>query len=428
MSITRTVCILTLALGGSAGPAVRVTVADAPSAQSPVGPRPAPPLPPPRGDVVRVATVEELRAAVDRLKSGQTILIAPGVYRLTRSLPIRGADDVVIRGEGGDRDAVVLDFAAHTGDEGVRFHQCNRVMLADLTVQNVTANGIKINGSDGASHVTIRNVHGRNVWQRHVKGTRVLTGPDGTITHTPGHRIEFCLFENDRPKRVGDDPYEDRNRDEFQHNYIGGIDMMATDGLVVADNVFRGIQGKSREGRAAVFLWSNSKNGVVERNLVVDCDMGIALGNPSGHQNPTPHATGFVVRNNFLVRCPEGELFASYTKDCAFLHNTVHHPDSPRQRLFRVFPANDGLEVAGNIFSGPTIPADHLPGLAPLRGNLNRDMTKSFRDVAAGDLHLVATATDAIDRGTADPRVQDDIDAASRKDPPDLGADEFGRD
>ena len=42
-------------------------------------PRTAPPLPAPAGDVVRVATVAELLAAADALKSGQTILVAPGI-------------------------------------------------------------------------------------------------------------------------------------------------------------------------------------------------------------------------------------------------------------------------------------------------------------------------------------------------------------
>jgi len=40
----------------------------------------APPLPPPKGEVIRVASVEELFAAVERVKPGGTILLADGHY------------------------------------------------------------------------------------------------------------------------------------------------------------------------------------------------------------------------------------------------------------------------------------------------------------------------------------------------------------
>jgi lysophospholipase L1-like esterase len=386
--------------------------------------RSAPALPAPQGAVVRVGNAAELVAAAAALKSGQTILLAPGVYKMPHSLVIQNADDVAVRGAGGDRSKVVIDFADSRHTEGVVFTRCKRALLADLTVQNIKQNGIKINGDVGAEQVWLRNVHSRNVWQRHVKGPQVRPGPDGKPAWAPGHRVEFCLFENDRPKQVGDDPYEDENQ-TYGHNYIGGIDVMGTDGLVVADNVFRNIHGKTGEGRGAVFIWVGSKNAVVERNLVIDCDQGVCLGNSARGQEGLVHATDCTVRNNFVVRCPENNLFAAFTKGCQFLHNTVHDPQGRFRRLLRAADANEGLVVAGNVFSGPEIPAENRAGQITFRDNLNRDVAAYFRDPAAGDLRLVAAATDAIDRGPEPPLVKDDFEGQPRKGRPDLGADEF---
>lgn len=387
--------------------------------------REAPALPAPQGAVVRVANAAELVAAAGALQSGQTILLAPGVYKMPHSLVIQNADDVAVRGAGGDRSKVVIDFADSRHTEGVVFTRCKRALLADLTVQNVKQNGIKINGDLGAERVWLRNVHSRNVWQRHVKGPKVPPGPDGQPAWTPGHRIEFCLFENDRPKQVGDDPYEDENPNQYGHNYIGGMDVMGVDGLVVADNVFRNIHGKTGEGRGAVFIWVGSKNAVVERNLFLDCDQGVCLGNSARGDEGTAHATDCIVRNNFVVRCPESNLFASSTKGCQFLHNTVHDPQGRFRRLLRATGPNEGLVVAGNVFSGPEISPENREGRITFRDNLNRDVAAYFRDPAQGDLRLVAAATDAIDRGPEPPLVKDDFEGQPRKGRPDLGADEF---
>jgi hypothetical protein len=49
----------------------------------------APPLPPPQGEVIRVATVDELLAAVDRVGPGGTILLADGQYKLPRVIVLQ---------------------------------------------------------------------------------------------------------------------------------------------------------------------------------------------------------------------------------------------------------------------------------------------------------------------------------------------------
>src|SRR5688572_9008127 len=56
--------------------------------------------------------------------------------------------------------------------------------------------------------------------------------------------------------------------------------MMALENWTFSDNVFRNIKGRNGGGRVAIFIWVRSRQIVVERNLIVNCDCGIAFGNP----------------------------------------------------------------------------------------------------------------------------------------------------
>jgi len=70
--------------------------------------RPAPPLPPPAGTIVRVASETQLRAAVSTLRSNTTIEIAPGTYLLRDALYVNGTfTNVGIRGATNNSEDVV---------------------------------------------------------------------------------------------------------------------------------------------------------------------------------------------------------------------------------------------------------------------------------------------------------------------------------
>src|SRR5262249_26004592 len=127
----------------------------------------APRLPAPSGEVVRVATVAELYAAAERIRPGGTILIAEGLYELPQPLEIK-TDRVAVRGAAGKRERVILDG----GNRGelLKITACSGVTVADLTVQNVMWNGIKLNSETNVQKVTIYNCLLHNIWQRAVKG------------------------------------------------------------------------------------------------------------------------------------------------------------------------------------------------------------------------------------------------------------------
>lgn len=344
----------------------------------------APALPAPRGQEIRVSTVQQLFQAADEVQPGGTILVADGHYMMPRYFEL-STDNVTLRSESGQRNAVVLDGAQSRHGELVGISKCRGVTIADLTIQNIKWNGFKINSNLHATHVTIRNCVIHNIWQRGVKGPAVDKRDRGTFWPT-GCRIEYCLFYNDRPKQFSDDPAD--TPEKFQGNYVGGIDAMYARQWVIADNVFVGIHGRTGEGRGAVFLWNESRDCVVERNIIIDCDCGICLGNHYRHADARWHDRGCIVRNNLVTRCSETGILAAHTRDCQILHNTVHDPESRLRRLIWVQDDNDGLLAANNLLSGPELRDTGSSEIVKRDNVAIKDLSAYFVDAASGNLRL----------------------------------------
>jgi hypothetical protein len=378
----------------------------------------APPLPPPKGEIIRVGSVDELFEAVQRAKPGTTILIADGRYHLPRRLELR-KDAITLRGESGDPEKVVLDGGMYQLGELLAVTGCSDVTIAYLTVQNVRWNGIKLDTDTGVHRVTIYNCIIRNVWQRGVKGVRVPPG----IQRPTNCRIRFCVFVNDRPKTFDDDPTD--NPQTFNGNYVGGIDAMFAQGWVISDNVFVGIRGRTREGRGAIFLWHDSRDCIVERNVIIDCDVGIALGNSWKPSEVDVHCSRMVVRNNFIVRSPESGIVADYTRDCLIAHNTIHDPTNKLGRLIRLVHENEGLRVINNLLSGLPIRNESASEMLLLNNLVVPDYSVAFVDALRGNLRLTEKAVEAIDKAIPLAEVGDDIDGKPRGSKPDIGAHEF---
>jgi len=193
---------------------------------------------------------------------------------------------------------------------------------------------------------------------------------------------------------------------------------------IISDNVFIGIQGRTYEGRGAIFIWHDSQDCIIERNIIIDCDVGLHLGNPHRPSEIEYHCVRFIARNNFITRAPEAGIVTVYTKDCKLLNNSIHDPQSNLQRLVRTVFTNDGLLIANNLLSGPGIRNESESKITFLN-NLIKDVTDYFVEPARGDLHLNNSATDVVDEGLVRPEVIDDIDRQQRQATPDIGADEL---
>jgi hypothetical protein len=379
------------------------------------------PLPqPPEGRVIRVSTVAQLLRAAESVAPGGTILVADGHYMMPRYFELR-TDRVTLRGVSGDRKRVILDGTESRHNELVGITACSGVIIADLTIQNAKWNGIKINSETNVQNVTIHNCVIRNIWQRGIKGT-VVPARDRDAIRPRDCRVQYCLFYNLRPKQFSDDPTD--TPQTFGGDYIGGIDVMCAQEWVIRDNMFVGIHGRTHQGRGAIFLWVDTRDCIVERNLIIDCDAGICLGNSFRGANTNVHCTRCIVRNNFVTRTPEAGIFAAYTRDCRIIHNTIHDPTSRLRRLIRLVHDNNGLVVANNLLSGPDV-RNESPSRIRFLGNVSKDLTSSLTDPARGNLHLKASVAEVTGRAVPLHDVKDDIDGRPRGPMPDIGADQF---
>lgn len=381
----------------------------------------APSLPPPAGQVIRVSTVDALFEAAETVQPGGTILIEDGQYYMPRYFEIH-TNNVTLRSASGQREKVILDGEKSMHGELVGITSCSGVMIADLTIQNIKWNGFKINSDKNVQNLTIYNCVIHNIWQRGVKSVKIPEANREEI-RPKNCRVQYCLFYNDRPKQYSDDPSD--TEQTFRGNYIGGIDTMFAKGWTISDNVFTGIHGRTGEARGCVFMWHHAENCVIERNVILDCDTGVALGNSSGigPGESSVHGTNMIVRNNFLSLVPENGIIADYTQDCKILNNTIYDPKSAMQRLIRVVHTNPGLLVANNLLCGPDIRVESDSAIRFLN-NRSGDYAAYFVDPTKGNLHLADSAMNALDKGISLPEVTEDIDRQPRQDPSDIGADE----
>jgi hypothetical protein len=160
----------------------------------------------------------------------------------------------------------------------------------------------------------------------------------------------------------------------------------------------------------------------VERNVFIDCDQGICLGN-AHLGNVKIHCTDCVVANNFLCRTPEGGIVSVYTKNCRIVHNTVYDPESRQGRLVRIVFDAEGLVMANNLLVGPAIRLETKDRINQ-QGNVVVRSADWLINVKSGNLHLAQEVAEVVN--AADPKygVTQDFDDHPRDNQPDVGADE----
>lgn len=169
-----------------AGGAPLIRTADPESAETVNQPFPpwfpkAPPLPPPQGEVIRVATVDELLAALDRVGPGGTIHLADGHYKLPRVIVFERKKDIVLRSASGDPAKVSLsgkgwdsqaknddiirnNFIAGGPDCGIELWHAERIKLYHNTIWRPERNWsrrIRIGTGTARTDIVNNLVHGK---------------------------------------------------------------------------------------------------------------------------------------------------------------------------------------------------------------------------------------------------------------------------
>jgi hypothetical protein len=378
----------------------------------------APPLPAPQGPVLHVGTVEELLKASEALGPGGTILLANGQYRLPRVLVLDEKRNVTIRSASGDPAKVTLSGqgwdSGSERDDILHIAHCGGVTIADLTFYDCRSYGIKVVAEHGPSDIAIYNCRFKDIGIRALKGS---AGKDPDVRAIKGS-VRYCVFENTRV------PPSDWL---FGGDYISAIDLMALEDWTISDNFFRNIKGRNGGGRAAIFVWVRSRRITVERNLIVDCDRGIAFGNPGQSTANTGeemlhYVSQGMIRNNMITGGPDCGIELWHSQDIAVLHNSIWRPAQNWKRGIRIGAGTTRAEIRNNLIHGEVSVEG---GQAEMAGNLTGNLDGYFTDVLSGDLALTARAVGAIDQGEPLPQVPKDIRGQGRRGKPDLGAWEF---
>ena len=369
-------------------------------------------LPEPTGKVVRVSTPWDIIHAIEDAEEHTTILIAKGRYLMPRDC-ILNTHYVTIRGETGNREDVILDGNTEFGQKHIplstrlmsggdrapsimKLIRCRHVTIADLTVANSPKYGIMFIGDGRVHNLTVYNVKFHNIWARGLKGT----GPS-RIDHMPyteeelGYdpaadehiqwnrprhgKVQHCLFINDHPKRDLVDPDEG--------NYVCGLDLMALQDWLIADNVFVGMRGASGRARGAVFIWVLSEDVVVENNLFIHCDKGISLGNPSGKQ-VAHHIKNATVRNNTIVGGCNKAIEIQHGDHVQVHNNRIYSSDREEYHAIQVLDIASEARVFDNIIQADVLGPFNVCEQVTVAGNTVGDLSKQFVDVEIGDLNL----------------------------------------
>ena len=207
--------------------------------------RPAPPLPPPAGQVVNVSTAAQLQSAVSALSSNTTILIAPGTYVLTTTLYINGTfANVALRGASGNADDVVLAGPGMTNSNygNVPFGvwtggNVQGVTIANLTIRDLYYHPIIFNAGTQAPHVY--NVRLVNAGQQFIK-----SNPDGNGGGVNDGVVEYTVIE-----------YDTTSRDD----YTNGVDVHTGRNWTIRHSLFRNIRAPQGQlAGPAILMWNGS--------------------------------------------------------------------------------------------------------------------------------------------------------------------------
>ncbi len=376
------------------------------------------------GRVIHVATAAQLKAAIhDEVNHNggpATILLSNGVYNLAGGYNYLWiaprARDLIIRSVSGNRDAVAV--RGTSGGYGADVEHCFMVAASNVTIADMTIGYCKYHGIQAMGHapynvagLRVHNCHFINCNEQHIKGTSASDDPIGV---TDG-RVQYCTFAF-------------TNKFAYQY-YTGGIDVHKGINWHVSDNLFRNIRSPSGSvAEHAIHFWNVapvSQLITCERNIIINCDRGIGYGLSSA-------AGGFAgpgtIRNNVIYNDGRGlyddvGIGLEHASMVTVVHNTVWLESYWAAIEYRFAGTSNGV-IANNLVNKQIAQRDG--GSALVTNNTTAALAAWFVHLAAGDLHLLDSATAVIDHAISSGGVTDDIDGDNRPhgSAPDIGADE----
>jgi len=388
--------------------------------------------------VLELKPGDDLPRFIGSAKSGTTIVLKDGLYKLTRPIVIL-KDDVWIRSASGNRHKVILD--GQKGKGKLKRANCINEILA-IKASSVKISGISVcHARDHGIHISpqavthVKDVHLHNIHVYDCGQQLIKVNSNGK---EPLYWTDNCILEDSLIEFTDNSIMHDMGR----YFYTGGIDVHGGQNWKIRRNVFRNIQREGKTMEHAVHMWSKCRATLVEGNHFINCYRAVGFGMkvepkglirkyPDGKGNkPFFDHVGGIVRNNFIFNTKgihlESGIELMNVIDVKVYHNTVISQDKPFSSIEYRWP-NTRVEIINNLVSHNI--KQRNGARAILKGNIENARRNIFKNYKKGDLHLAATATSAINRGVAikDFALKGDIDGNRRDEKPDIGADELNR-
>jgi len=375
---------------------------------------------------VIVSTAAEMYAAIRDAAEGDIIGAEAGDYYVTAKNNFINKHNVTLRSVSGDPADVRIHGTGFHKENGyfdtpyddliIISNQSSHITIYGITVMDSNCHGIKAQGEDNVSDITVDRCRFININERGLKGS--FGYPVNNLI------CRNCYFENTLI------PVESDHNPTYEGNYIGGVDMKSLKNSVFSNNTFVNIKGYSGGGRGAIYVSDIADNITCENNIVIGCDRGLCLGNAWLPPTSTYHIEGGMIRNNFITNPSAEAIEIGFTNDVSIINNTIYRTDGGRGIRDTGYD-----DPAGPVYSTNTFIENNLVNAAQVDApnadmgthNLIGYLTGYFVDAAAGDLRLTANATGAIGQGVLLTDAPTDIDGTERHSPTDIGAYEFPR-
>ncbi len=244
--------------------------------------------------LVRVNNVKDLEQQLNNIADNTTVLIAPGIYKLSELVFIRGRKNIEIRGAQFDRNEVkIVGKGYKNKDFGecrhcLEFSGCTNVRVANLSIGDVYHHPVAMQGDCTDMH--FYNVRFFDAGEQFLKGNSNYAAGRGVLRG----KVEYCLFEYTEMARSW---------------YTQAIDIHTGKDWVITNNIIYNIMGPAHDQMAghAILMWNGAENTHCENNLIINCARGIAYGlnekKPPAKGKQYDHNGGKIV-NNIFVRDP----------------------------------------------------------------------------------------------------------------------------
>ncbi len=333
-----------------------------------------------------VSTEPQLQKALAAAQDGDSVLLAPGIYRLSRTLSIKTAN-LTIQGDSSRCDEIVLTGAGmENPDFGAAPHGF-WVNAAGVTIRNLAISDFyhhAITFGDRASSPRLYNLRLRDAGEQFVK---VSKSTDGRPSVDDG-LVEYSVFHYSVAPPVTD-------HGGGGSGYTNGVDVHGGKRWIIRNNYFGNFHtpdDADNRWNPAILMWNGAADTLVENNRFVDVDRAIAFGLVDRDGD---HGGG-LIRNNMIYYRPDlmnwlrrrdsdAAIVVWNSPNTRVLHNTIVTNDNVRYAIEFRYQTDGG--IAANNLSDASVNR-RQGGQFVARSNTKIRGSTKFVHPQTGDLRL----------------------------------------